>query len=224
MAIADRERSPSGRESGAMNTNLQLVGIAVCIAMTATGCMREFRSWLRDDGSTDYTYSDPSYSDPYYDPYTPETNIVVQDGILAGAMGDYSGFEAVAYEQTAYDYGYSANVRLDAGEGYWVMTSFNIEGGLNHPDLAPGAHLVFDNAARYDTYYEPSAEPELFVSVVGCSGPSQGDYTYDDTATEVVVDVEQGLTENDRVILFTATYDHYGTPQVVEGSFGYTTL
>jgi hypothetical protein len=105
------------------------------------------------------------------------------------------------------------------------MTSLTIEGGLDHPDLVPGAHLVFNNAARYDTYYEPTTEPVLFVSVLGCSGPTQGNYTYDSTADETVVDVEAGLNPGDVNIFFTATYSSYsGTPQVVEGSFGYTTL
>jgi hypothetical protein len=61
-----------------------------------------------------------------------------------------------------------------------------------------------------------------YVSVRGCSGPAQGDYTYDSVATRTVLDVAQGPTEHDRVLSLTVYFTaDSGEQQTVTGSLAY---
>jgi hypothetical protein len=189
--------------------------LAVLAVSFTTGCM-DFRDfWSRGYEPEPY---DPGYY--YGDDYR---DVVVSDGVVEGAMGDYDGFVAPAYEQTGYTTGTDANVTLHAGTGYWVMTGVTVTGGLDHPDLVPGTIHTFNDETRAAAYSSTYGET-LSVDVLGCSGPTQGNYTYDSHANEVVVQVEDGLYENERVFYFTARFDNYGTVQTTTGSFTYDTV
>jgi hypothetical protein len=210
MAIAVVMRDSEGEGPTLMNKMLWLA-IITMLCTTTTGCMFDYLTdWDDDD----------TYYDDYEDPYAySEATVEIDDAYLAGDLGNYEGFVEPAYETSGNTYGDNTTVEIHGGEDYWVMTRLEIQGSLQHRDLAPGAHLEFDNS----TYgWDDSGEPQLFVSVVGCSGPSHGDWDYDSTAGRVVVDVEQGPTPNDRVVHFQADYDYEGTVQVLDGSFGYT--
>ncbi len=201
---------------------LSLVGV---LCSSTTGCMFDYIDRLTNhDSTTDTTYSDP-YASDYSDPYSYDMRTLeIDQGYLAGAMGDYRDFTAETYEATGYAYGTdSTTVELNAGDGYWVMARLDITGDLTA--LEPGTHLEFDDSS-YD--WSGSSDPSYtgdvvsYVNVTGCSGPSQGDWRFDQGSTTVTMDVEQGVTEADRQVYFEATYDNGGEPQTVNGSFGYT--
>jgi hypothetical protein len=197
-----------------MKKALWLASFAM-LAAQLSGCWVDIYDW--GPSSSGSTYDDTGYY--YGDPTV--SNLVVTDGYLAGDMGAIEDFTAPAYEQTGQAYEGFASVEVHGGSGYWVMTRFDVEGGLDHPDLAPGAHLEFDESTRY------SGESTLFISTTGCSGPSHGDWDFDAPAGHVEVDVEAGANPNDRIMYVTSYYDGYdssGNPtvQVVESSFGYT--
>ncbi len=206
-----------------MKKILWLSMVAVLCSST-TGCMFDYFDRIRDrDDDSTVVYEDPSYDDGYYyDDYS-ETTLEIDPGYLAGDMGNYRDFSAETYETTGYSYGTdSTTVELHAGEGYWVMARLNITGDLN--TLEPGTHLEFDATSGYDWDYDASYDGDAvtYVSVTACSGPTHGNWDYDDGSQTVTVDVEQGATIDDRVVHFTATYDYEGETQVVDGSFGYT--
>jgi len=136
----------------------------------------------------------------------------ITNGHIAGTLGPYLNFSEAAYRQTLLSEAYHGEVTLDAGRGYWVMTRLDIEGGLAHPALVPGA--TFEQASG--TY---AAGGELFFSVQGCAGPTEGVFDFDESAESVTVQVEAGPTPNQRVLTFTAVFPGGAT---VDGSFGYT--
>jgi hypothetical protein len=200
---------------------LSLVGV---LCSSTTGCMFDYLERLGDRDRDDDYYSDPYYADPY-DPYADDysyNELNIDGGYLAGDMGNIEGFEVPTYEATGYAYGPdSSTVELHGGEGYWVMARLNITGDLQALDV--GTHLEFDSAS-YDWDSSGSYEGDVvsYVSVTGCSGPTHGDWDWDQGSSSVVVDVGPGVTDNERVVSFQAVYDYAGTTQVVDGSFGYT--
>lgn len=192
---------------------LSVVGV---LCSSTTGCMFDYFDRLTDRDDDVYVYEDTPYYEDSYD------ELAIDGGYLAGDMGNYRDFSAETYEATGYSYGpESTTVELHGGDGYWVMTRLNITGDLN--TLEPGTHLEFDSSSYswdYDSTY--TGETVTYVSVTGCSGPTHGDWDYDAGSQDVVLDVVQGATVNDRIVYFEATYDYAGETQVVDGSFGYT--
>ncbi len=78
--------------------------------------------------------------------------------------------------------------------------------------------LETDQLRAGDVY--DSDDRTSYVSVLGCSGPSDGQWTYDDFADRVVVEVEQGDEPTKLRVHYYAEYERYGErTQVVRGSF-----
>ncbi|MBW2463057.1 MAG: hypothetical protein JRH11_15515 [Deltaproteobacteria bacterium] len=199
-----------------MNKIFWLSLVAV-LATSTSGCMFDWDDWDEDYGY----YEEDRYISPAYDPaYDTGATVDLEAGYMAGDLGDYRGFTAPAYQATEQDWGDSSTVELHGGDDYWVMTRLEVTGGLKHRDLVPGAVLEFE----FDDYgwAEGSADSGVFISSIGCSGPTHGNYTYDGPADRVTVEVEAGPTANDRVLHFQAEYQNGGETQLVEGSFGYT--
>jgi len=198
--------------------------IAVCLitSLWASGCMLESHE-LRELGAEDADEGGAAAADrelrdiggDYRPPVVPELDprtVEVMDGLLVGDMGDYEDFVAPAYEATAEALPFATLIEIHGGEGYWVMTRLLVQGGLMQEELDVGAHV------EVGRYVGPEA---LQVTVLGCSGPRHGSWTYDQGATGVIIDIEEGEDPDDRVMRFSATYLHEGRDQVVEGSFGY---
>jgi hypothetical protein len=59
------------------------------------------------------------------------------------------------------------------------------------------------------------------VRVLGCSGPSRGNFTYDRNADTVTIDVMPGSAPDTRRMVFKATYTNGAATQQVQGSFEY---
>ena len=139
-----------------------------------------------------------------------------------GDLGTVQGFDGVGATLAGTDYGTSSTVRIDAEnttDRWWAMTQLSVTGTLHHASLVPGAHLVFASRSRV-TGASAGATP-LFMSVLGCSGPRHGQYTYDHTAEQVTVDVSEGPTADTRRLAFDAQFAGPGGEQHVTGSFVY---
>lgn len=109
------------------------------------------------------------------------------------------------------------SARTDAEDrtaGYWVMTQVQLQGSLTTGSLVPGRHLHFPPS--------PEARYGFSLSVVGCAGPRRDNFTYDQPAREVDVDVAEGDEPGTQRILYTAVFDGPGGErQEVRGSFSY---
>lgn len=111
----------------------------------------------------------------------------VQNGELDGSIGMVSGLAPDGdYDTSGWGEPHYASVyTLGTGENGAAMTIVEIEGGLNHEDLQPGAHLEY-------SIYDTSADPDsLFAYVVGCAGPETNTWDFDQVADETVIDVSQ---------------------------------
>ncbi|MDO9018168.1 MAG: hypothetical protein Q8S73_23245 [Deltaproteobacteria bacterium] len=138
-----------------------------------------------------------------------------------GDLGTVEGFDGTQATLSGTDYATSSSVRIDAENTearWWAMTQLSISGSLRHPSLVPGAHLVFNRRDRTTTRTATGAAP-LFMSVLGCSGPRLNQFTYDQGAEEVTVDVSAGPTEDTRRLSFDAKFNGPTGEQHVTGSF-----
>jgi len=188
---------------------LTVIGLVAAMAMAAGGC---FGFETGRSGGSSWS-GDSIYPDapPPGERFGFTGEFAVRGGQLEGSLGPIEGFSAEAYEQTGFSEAGWSEVVLHAGTGYWVMTGLSVEGGLEHPALAPGARLEFPR----------DADLGLSIDVLGCSGPSRDVFDYDEHAQRVQVEVQEGAVPGERVLLFRAIFDDSGSPQVVEGSFGY---
>lgn len=119
---------------------------------------------------------------------------------LEGDMGSVVGYSADARSIQAT----GNTLALQAGGGttqagaasgvveepWAVMMALTVRGApLDDPALEPGAHL------------EPGAVVAgrpVALSVLGCSGPASGTWTFDQTTTNVAIDVEEGTAPDTR--------------------------
>jgi len=196
---------------------LAVIGLIGGMTVLNAGCW-EIALAIALAGGDDEPYSDPytdPYSDPYADPYSSGV-LEVRNESLTGTLGEVRGFEGNIWMESGYDYGGVASLQVDAKsteEDWAVMAALTIEGGLDHPDLVPGAVLTF----RYDDYsYDYSGESRhLHASLLGCSGPADGYWEYDVTADEVTIEVQEGSTPESRRIAYTGTWSDGSTVQGV---------
>ena len=134
--------------------------------------------------------------------------LTVANGNQSGDMGSVRSFTGAASRHSGYYDSYGANLRIDSeGRGWWVMSSINVTGDLAGPAFAPGTHRVFTSGT-----YTGSDD----VSVIGCSGPEYGSYTFDGPADQVTIDVTD-LGDGLRRMRFEARYGS----EVTTGSVDY---
>jgi hypothetical protein len=147
----------------------------------------------------------------------PAGNLQIENAYLEGDLGDVRGFAGGVWLQEGYSYEGFSGVEIQArgGEGA-VMTMLSIEGGLDHPDVRPGAVLDFRGFEAYD--YDAGAQ-RLYVSALGCSGGAPGDWAYDQNADNVRLNVLEGAEPDTLRIEFTASFRHDGGIQTVYGEF-----
>jgi hypothetical protein len=147
-----------------------------------------------------------------------DTAAELQGGSLAGDMGDVQNIddEQPMLRGWVYD-GYASfeiHAQKQDGSGA-AMAIVDLQGGLESPDLEAGAHFVFQSTDYADA-------SELRVTLIGCSGPSEGAWAFDQSANEVTVDVSEGSSPDSLVLDFSGTFvradDASGEQQVVVGS------
>lgn len=137
-------------------------------------------------------------------------SLVVTSGSQRGDMGDIRRFDSVAHELNGSYSPSHSYIRLDSmGRGWWVMSAINISGDLAGPEFAPGT------SRRFTSRVWNSGEPS--VSVVGCSGPEYGNYTFDAAGEEVEISV-QSLPNGMRRMAYTV---RFLDGLVTHGSFDY---
>ncbi|RLB55079.1 MAG: hypothetical protein DRJ42_07215 [Deltaproteobacteria bacterium] len=207
-----------------MKTNITVWLVA---SLCASGCMMQSHERLEPMSASAEedpapagpaereTTDDADGSAPPYEAVLPSHNVEIANALLVGDLGEYEDFVAPATEVSAQAYGSSTMIEIHGGDDYWVMTRLSFEGGIGHEDLRIGAHIEFG------TEHWDAPVGALHVAALGCSGPTRGTWTYDQDATNIVIDVEEGAGPEDRILRFTATYEYEGREQVVEGSFEY---
>lgn len=140
----------------------------------------------------------------------------IEQGHQRGAMGDIEAYSASTFQEQGYVADGYAHVRLDSqGPSWWVMSSIDIA-GVDLDELEPD--VVYATATRGTT----SEEGQPTITVVGCSGPSYGNYTYDATASRAEIEV-QDLGDGARRVFFRAWFSRRdgSAAQLTEGSFDY---
>lgn len=180
---------------------------ALCGAVPLMGC------WWPSSSGSGWSSSGTGSS---------SSNLIVENGHQSGDMGEIEGYAAATFEQEGYVSGDFAHVRLDSqGADWWVMTSIDIS-GVDLDTLEPD--VVYSSATPISGVYDPETEPraaEPSVNVVGCSGPSYGNYTYDTSADRTEIEV-QDLGDGSRRVFFRAWFTPSGGgEQLAEGSFDY---
>ena len=154
--------------------------------------------------------SDPVYDEEVFnDPSYYESSVDIRSSSLAGDMGEVRNFWDDDPMHLGYDYGSYASIEIHAQTpgGSAAMAILQVEGGLQHQDLVPGAHLEFTGYS-----YQGTANG-LYMSVIGCSGPSEGNWYFDQSADDLVVDVS-ATPEGTTVLDFQAEF----SGQTVVGS------
>jgi hypothetical protein len=142
--------------------------------------------------------------------------------ILEGDIGNARGFSGVAWQEEASAATGWTSVDIHArGTGWAVMTMMYFNGELGFGELAPGSHHVVNNVASpWDGDYVAP-----LLSVVGCQGPDEGIWEYDQPAEEVELDVGESEDGDTMRIEFVAGFaDHSGTGPLsyVRGEFDYS--
>jgi hypothetical protein len=183
--------------------------LSVTFALTASLALGGCFQFVEEGSGSSSTRGTNSTPTGYY-------NMVGEAELLQGAMGNVPSFTHASPELRITGSTTNATVRLDAvntSARWWVMTNLTVTGGLGHAALQPGAHLVF-------TRTSPTVGG-LRVRVLGCSGPSRGNFTYDRNADTVTIDVMPGSAPDTRRMVFKATYTNGAATQQVQGSFEY---
>lgn len=191
-----------------MKQSLKMVGLACAVIVCAAplgGC----RLFGLGFGSSS---SAGGGSDPYYS----ESDLVVENGLQEGEMGYIEGYSATTFLEQGYTSDNYTHVRLESeGDGWWVMSLINIS-GVPLDSLEPGVVYATATSGILE-----EGEPD--ISVTGCSGPSQGNYTYDTQASRTEMEVED-LGDGVRRVHFRTWYVFEGSgEQLTQGSFDYRT-
>ena len=138
-----------------------------------------------DGYSEDLEYFDESGGRAY-------GNIDAQDGRIIGDFGSLRGVDAPA-TVSGYDEGNYATIEvLTENQSGSAMHYIEINGGINHPALRPGAELRFAG----DDY--PIDDSQLYMTAVACSGQSAYAWDYDEGSDELTATVSE--TEDPDVV------------------------
>jgi hypothetical protein len=173
--------------------------VMICTVLTL-GSMLGGCRWLRAWSD----YDSPGYA---------ASNLSVENGHQSGAMGEVAGYEGAAFQHEGYAYDGYAHIRIDSqGRGWWVMTAIDIS-GVDLEALEPGVVYATPTAGVIE-----EGHPQ--VDVLGCSGPTVGNWTYDRHAERTEIQV-QDLSNGARRVSFRAWFTSYdgSAEQLAEGSF-----
>lgn len=142
----------------------------------------------------------------------------VRAATIAGDIGGVTGIhdDAPLVRGWAYDGYASVDVHTTLPDGSAsAMTILGVTGGLNGAEIRPGAHFELDR----DTPFETGA---VYMTLIGCSGPADGNWDFDQSSDTLVVDVREGSQPGTVVIDTVATFplwdDGVREDQVVIGS------
>lgn len=217
-----------------MSTVLGRVAALVGMAWVLPGCLEyALIQALEEDNEEDISYDEGRFDSEIFagggggggdtatvpDDPAIDAPVDLRGGSLLGDMGRVQGFadEEPMLRGWSSDGYTNIEVHAQAADGSGAaMAILGLSGELADPSLEPGAHLEF-NQFDYPT-------TGIYLSLIGCSGPAEGSWEFDQSATTVVVDVSAGETPDSKVLDFTATfqavdgYDTASSQQTVVGS------
>jgi hypothetical protein len=154
--------------------------------------------------------------DVTYDTSVAGGNLVVENGFQNGAMGNVSSYSGEAFRQEGESWTGGTHVRLDsAGSGWWVMSSLTVT-GATLDDLVPGVTYRSATSGVAD-------DNGVQIDVVGCSGPTVGNWDYDSLAERAEIEVED-LGGGQRRVFWRAWFRYGSSLQLAEGQFDYRTV
>ena len=162
-----------------------------------SGSSRGAGTW--EDGRT--ATPDEGWGDTTYG----ETELVVVDAHLSGTLGPAEGFSEEPYRVTAYRDGELDVIRVDATDsatGRWVMAEIHVQGGLDHPSFVEGETLSFVS----EEAGAPVPSGAVFVSGLGCSGPAEMEFEYDEPTQGAEAEVLAGTLPGQRIFDFHLTF------------------
>lgn len=138
----------------------------------------------------------------------------VSGGVLNGNVGSVS-VSSQGYTDGYQDAEYaSVYTNVDEAQNGAVMTIVDFVGGMDHSDFDVGSRRVYS----IDDYYSLD-EGASQVTVVGCSGPTAGEWAFDQMAETVVVEVIDGPSPDTVTFEYTARFVDSFETSVVSGSF-----
>ncbi|MCC7537272.1 MAG: hypothetical protein IT379_13705, partial [Deltaproteobacteria bacterium] len=188
--------------------NLGVV-LAICGAVSASGCSFKWQEW--DDGTYQDGYVDSvdvaGQSGRWTPPaeYVWENRIDVFDAHQSGELGQVRYQDDIVLVSAQAPEGVAVVSVYSGYESWGVMNQISILGGLDHEDLVDGAVLRFDGLGY-------TADSSLQVTVLGCSGVRPNTWDVDQNAASVEVRVTPSAVPGRRALHYSATFDsHYGT-------------
>ena len=153
----------------------------------------------------DWSYDDDGWGDDGYSSSTRYVN--AEQASLTADLGEVS-VEGDARIHDAYDYGYGASIEIrNQGRDGVGMNRLDLD-GMSLEDVEPGYYVS-------EAYEYESDQPNF--SVLGCSGPEDDYWEYDQTADLVEVQVTD-LGGGQRRLDWTATFDDFGEISTSRGS------
>lgn len=126
------------------------------------------------------------------------------DARLEGSLGSVRRVQASGLEVLQQRMGAGGAVEAhaeDRAARWWVMTRLAFSTPLTSEAWAPGSSYTISARA-------PSNP--LGLTVIGCSGPSRNNFTYDGAPTQVEVRVDAGPTPSSRVLTFVERWEPSG--------------
>jgi hypothetical protein len=115
--------------------------------------------------------------------------------VITNAWGDFTPEHSYLEVHALGDYG-------------WVMINLDVMGELGVGDLGPGNTYTWSNSLDSD---ENSGSDEPVGTSVGCSGPAEWQFEYDDMAEEVEVSIVESPDTSDVVVEIVADHGDAGT-------------
>jgi hypothetical protein len=185
--------------------------LAMLAAGMAVGCTTQTPY---DMPEGDYEATDLNELDTELDSeYAPLVGqLPVTDGTLDGSIGDVAGLRRDnPTNVSGWGEPYYASIyTVGQGRNGAAMTILEIEGGLNAAALQPGAHFEFD-------VYENEPGADLHAYVVGCSGPEENDWTFDQIADKTTIDVSEHPSDPNVLVLdYTGEFTNWETGDQME--------
>lgn len=135
--------------------------------------------------------------------WTTDTPLPLTDGQLSGRVGEIANLEAQEPLLRGYEVvGQMASVELHVlSASGAAMAGIVIAPGVDAAALVPGARFHDD----VDSWAAGTPEDPAF-DVIGCAGPSEGDWAYDEGADDVDVAVSDDDADGRLELTFTATF------------------
>lgn len=187
--------------------------LATVVAAAAPGCFYTPSGW--GDFESESTWSEEWRAPESAAP------VDVVNSRISGDMGEVIGVDGAATYEGGWGDADFATVDMrvrDTSAPFVMMSVVEITGGIDA--LEPGTRASFQNDDV--PAYDPAA---LSVRVLGCSGPNEGEWKFDQYADRVDVEVSQGSAPGYVRVDYVAYFEWYSegaaspVDQRAQGSF-----